>query len=117
MVNRDGPFPYAERCVIPGSMILVYALGSTEKGQLGNGRTGEHFISGNKLAFNTHTEPLLVRALASKKIIEISCGQQHSIAMDEDGYCYVWGFGGHGRLGLGSGQDQLSPVLVPSFAK
>jgi alpha-tubulin suppressor-like RCC1 family protein len=95
----------------------VYAIGSTEKGQLGNGRTGEHFVSGNKLAFNTHTEPLLVRALSDKKVISISCGQQHSVVMDEEGYCYVWGFGGHGRLGIGSQQDQLSPVLVPQFAK
>lgn len=95
----------------------LYAMGSTEKGQLGNGRTGEHFVTSNKLAFNTHTEPILVRALSDKKIVEISCGQQHSIAMDEDGYCYAWGFGGYGRLGLGSSDDQLSPVLIPQFAR
>lgn len=95
----------------------LYAMGSTEKGQLGNGRTGEHFITSNKLAFNTHTEPIPVRALSDKKIVEMSCGQQHSIAMDEDGYCYTWGFGGYGRLGLGNSDDQLSPVLVPQFAR
>lgn len=92
-------------------------MGSTEKGQLGNGRTGEHFVSGNKIAFGTHTEPLLVRALADKKIVSISCGQQHSIAMDEEGYCFVWGFGGYGRLGIGAQHDQLLPVLVPQFAR
>ncbi|PWN41029.1 RCC1/BLIP-II [Ceraceosorus guamensis] len=96
----------------------VYALGSTEKGQLGNGRTGEHFISGNKLAFQTFTDPLPVRGvLADKKIVDVQCGQQHSLALDADGYVYVWGFGGYGRLGLGMQADQLSPTLVPQFAR
>ncbi|PWN48238.1 RCC1/BLIP-II [Violaceomyces palustris] len=112
----------AVSCGLTFSLILttsgkVYALGSSEKGQLGNGRTGEHFISGNKLAFNTFTEPLLIKGLADKKITQIACGQQHSIAMDEDGLVYAWGFGGYGRLGIGSQQDQLLPALVPQFAK
>ena len=36
---------------------IVYAMGSSEKGQLGNGKTGEHFVSANKLAFATYSEP------------------------------------------------------------
>lgn len=96
----------------------VYGIGSTEKGQLGNGKTGEHIIAANKVGYHTHTEPLLVRALLEKKIIKISSGQQHSIALDEDGYCYVWGFGGYGRLGLGTPpDDRLVPVLIPQFAR
>ena len=109
-------------CGLTFSMLLtasgkVYTMGSSEKGQLGNGRTGEHFISGNKLAFNTFDEPFLVKALADKKVVDIACGQQHTVALDEDGYVYVWGFGGYGRLGIGSQQDQLLPTLVPQFAR
>lgn len=88
-----------------------------EKGQLGNGRTGEHFVSSNKLAFAEEDTPILVKALADKKIVSISCGQQHSIALDDQGFCYVWGFGGYGRLGLGNANDQYTPTLVPSFAR
>lgn len=55
-------------------------MGSSEKGQLGNGRTGEHFSSGNKLAFVNETEPILVRALTEKKIVDVACGQQHALA-------------------------------------
>lgn len=90
-----------------------------EKGQLGNGRTGEHFISGNRMAFAEESTPTQVKAggLAEKRIVAISCGQQHSIALDDDGFCYVWGFGGYGRLGLGEAQDRWVPALVPHFAR
>ncbi|EPQ26652.1 uncharacterized protein PFL1_05632 [Pseudozyma flocculosa PF-1] len=112
----------AASCGVTFSMLLtasgkVYAMGSSEKGQLGNGRTGEHFISGTKLAFDTFDEPFLVKALADKKILELHCGQQHTIARDDNGYVYTWGFGGYGRLGLGTQQDQLAPTLVPQFAR
>lgn len=112
----------AASCGNTFSMLLtksgkVYTMGSSEKGQLGNGRTGEHFISGTKLAFNTFSEPFLVRQLADKKIVQVACGQQHTIVLDSDGFVYVWGFGGYGRLGLGSQQDQLVPTLVPQFAR
>lgn len=35
----------------------VYSFGSGEKGQLGNGRTGEHITTGNKTAFDTQSDP------------------------------------------------------------
>lgn len=95
----------------------VYACGSMEKGQLGNGRTGEHFISSNRMAFAEENTPIPVKGLADKKIVEISSGQQHSIVLDDQGFAYVWGFGGYGRLGLGNANDQMVPVLVPQFAR
>lgn len=58
----------------------VYAMGSSEKGQLGNGRTGEHFSHGNKMAFVNESEPILVKALTAKKISDVACGQQHALA-------------------------------------
>lgn len=36
---------------------LVYAFGSGEKGQLGNGRTGEHIITSGRAIFDTEHEP------------------------------------------------------------
>jgi alpha-tubulin suppressor-like RCC1 family protein len=36
---------------------VVYSFGSGEKGQLGNGRTGEHITAGNKTAFDAQSEP------------------------------------------------------------
>lgn len=87
-------------------------MGSGEKGQLGNGRTGEYIAAGNKTAFDVENEPskcfhsvpvpfsllwfrvpfanvrsiVLVKGLTDKKIVQIACGQQHSIALDDTGY-------------------------------
>ena len=30
-----------------------------------------------------------VKGLDDKKIVQIACGQQHSIALDEDGYAHI----------------------------
>ncbi|KAE8227251.1 hypothetical protein CF319_g267 [Tilletia indica] len=95
----------------------VYASGSMEKGQLGNGRTGEHFASANRLIFGMVTEPIRVQGFDDRHIQDISSGPQHSIALSKDGYCYCWGFGGYGRLGLYSADDQLTPQLVGQFAR
>lgn len=37
--------------------LVVYTFGSGEKGQLGNGATGERIITGNKLAFDIQSQP------------------------------------------------------------
>ncbi|ETW78511.1 hypothetical protein HETIRDRAFT_386679 [Heterobasidion irregulare TC 32-1] len=94
----------------------LYSVGSGEKGQLGNGRTGEHIVTGNKSAYDIETEPILVKGLQDKKITQIACGHNHSIALDEDGVVYVWGYNGYCRLGLGNQQDVLTPKVVPQFA-
>ncbi|KAF8264509.1 regulator of chromosome condensation 1/beta-lactamase-inhibitor protein II [Lactarius quietus] len=94
----------------------IYACGSGEKGQLGNGRTGEHIATGNRTGFDIESEPIPVKGLDEKKIVHIACGQQHSIALDEDGLVYVWGYNGYCRLGLGNQKDVLNPQMVPQFA-
>ncbi|TFY76178.1 hypothetical protein EWM64_g7829, partial [Hericium alpestre] len=66
--------------------------------------------------FLTNTGKVLVKGLQDKKITHISCGQQHSIAIDEQGIIYVWGYNGYCRLGLGNQQDVLTPKVVPQFA-
>ncbi|KAJ7918807.1 regulator of chromosome condensation 1/beta-lactamase-inhibitor protein II [Mycena leptocephala] len=94
----------------------VYTFGSGEKGQLGNGKTGERIITGNKLAFDIVSQPTQVDGIDNRKIIQISAGQQHCIALDSTGLVYVWGYGGYCRLGLGTQADELRPKLVPNFA-
>ena len=37
--------------------MVVFSFGSGEHGQLGNGRTGEHIITGNKTAYDVHNDP------------------------------------------------------------
>ncbi|KAG8905221.1 hypothetical protein FRB99_000441 [Tulasnella sp. 403] len=93
----------------------VYSFGSGDHGQLGNGRTGEHIITGNKTGFDVIYEPVHIKTF-DKKIVNISTGQQHSIAIDVEGRVFVWGYNGYCRLGLGHQKDILSPTLVPQFS-
>ncbi|KAI0358134.1 RCC1/BLIP-II [Trametes cingulata] len=94
----------------------VFAFGSEEKGQLGNGQAGERIVSAGKSAFDYETEPILVRGLAERKIVQIACGPQHALALDSDGRVYGWGYNGYCRLGLGNQQDALVPKVIPQFA-
>lgn len=94
----------------------VFSFGSGEKGQLGNGTTGERITTGNKTAYDIEPEPILVKDLEGKKIVQIASGQQHSIALDSEGVVYVWGYNGYCRLGLGDQKDVLKPKPVPQFA-
>lgn len=75
---------------------------------------------------------VLVKGLDGKKIVQIACGQQHSVALADGGcvlstsvtssavltgtlhrFVYVWGYNGYCRLGLGNQQDVLMPKLHP----
>nr|XP_031861731.1 uncharacterized protein CI109_002963 [Kwoniella shandongensis]KAA5528803.1 hypothetical protein CI109_002963 [Kwoniella shandongensis] len=94
----------------------VYASGSSECGQLGNGKTGERLVKGGKLAYDVEVPPRLVQNLEKNKIVQIASGNQHSLAMDEDGYVFAWGFAGYSRLGLQDQNNRLVPTLVPHFA-
>lgn len=37
--------------------MTVFSFGSAEKGQLGNGKTGEHIVTGGKTVFDAEWEP------------------------------------------------------------
>jgi len=84
---------------------------------------------------------VLVKGLNDRKIVQISAGPQHSLAVDSNGYVLprrlpstfhfdstrtraytyrryilVWGCAGYCRLGLGNQQDTLIPKPVPAFS-
>ena len=46
------------------------------------------------------------------KCQKVACGYAYSCAVTVDGNIYSWGAGENGRLGTGSSQDELAPVLV-----
>ena len=105
---------------------IVYTTGSSEYGQLGNGETGEYFVSANKLAFancsvftprtdhwyyvpsttinaNPHNHQLeLVPDAGDIRIQAIACGKHHMIALEADGSdsprLFSWGCGNYGCL-------------------
>ncbi|GMH11855.1 hypothetical protein Nepgr_013696 [Nepenthes gracilis] len=48
----------------------------------------------------------------ARKVVGISAGEAHTIALTGDGRLYSWGRGAFGRLGTGSESDELFPVPV-----
>lgn len=49
---------------------------------------------------------LVQGTIADKKIVQIASGNAHSLALDDKGYVYAWGYNGYCRLGLGDQKDR-----------
>ncbi|KAK7161309.1 hypothetical protein R3I94_004094 [Phoxinus phoxinus] len=57
-----------------------------------------------------------LKGLESSQVIQIACGDQHSMALTKDGQLFVWGDNTHGQLGLKIGQTgSLSVQHVKSL--
>ncbi|XP_024361801.1 uncharacterized protein [Physcomitrium patens] len=100
-----------------GSSIL--SAGLPQYGQLGHGTDNEYNAkeASVKLVYEAQPRPRPIAAIASKSITKVACGNNHSVAVDSDGYVYTWGFGGHGRLGHKEQKDEFLPRLVETFQR
>lgn len=81
----------------------VYAWGSSQYGQLGIGMLDQS------------PHPRIIPALAHVRIVAISAGQYHSLAITSQGRLYTWGWGVHGQLGLNTVEDMVEPQLVKAL--
>ena len=80
----------------------VYAWGDNQYGQVGSND-----------APADHNWPVLAKgALNGKRVIGISAGEHHSLAVCDDGFVAAWGRGEFGQLGNGdtANQDEPEPV-------
>lgn len=59
----------------------------------------------------TH-EPKLETTLLHTRIVDVACGQNYTLALDEDGRVYSFGKGKTGVLGLASTKVSAFPILV-----
>ncbi|XP_075286709.1 LOW QUALITY PROTEIN: X-linked retinitis pigmentosa GTPase regulator [Opisthocomus hoazin] len=84
----------------------VYTFGLGQYGQLGHGT----FI------FETSV-PKSVKHLRRHKICNITCGENHTAVIAENGLMFTFGDGRHGKLGLGeeSFTNQFDPTLCYNF--
>lgn len=80
----------------------VYSWGggglSYNKGQLGLGHTRDI------------ETPTLVESLCGEKIVQISAGGFHSLALTEQGLVYSWGSGIYGENGVGEYENTCRPT-------
>lgn len=81
----------------------VYAWGSSVYGQLGIG------------LIDQSPHPRIIPALANVRVVSISAGQYHSLAITSQGKLYSWGWGVHGQLGLNTVEDVPEPKLVKAL--
>lgn len=107
----------------------VFSFGHPIYGQLGNGTEGKYIERANKITYTFLKVPYKIafqrpesdsplgKAEKDKpvKIKGVACGANHTIAMDEEGKLYSWGFGGYGRLGHKDNKDQMAPKAVKLF--
>ena len=82
----------------------VWSWGWGGQGLLGHGDTQQQLL------------PQKVEALAGQRVVAVSAGEAHSIALTADGSVWSWGYGERGRLGHGDEQRQLLPKKVEAFA-
>ncbi|XP_060635606.2 E3 ISG15--protein ligase HERC5-like [Anolis sagrei] len=72
------------------------------------GKLSEHSLAPGTV----HSEPRLLKELGNKRIVQIACGDHHSMALSEGGELFAWGQNEYGQLGLGrksstTGEPQL----------
>ncbi|XP_056109533.1 probable E3 ubiquitin-protein ligase HERC3 [Rhinichthys klamathensis goyatoka] len=71
---------------------------------------------GKVLFMGTSTVCRPLNGLENKQVIQIACGDQHSMALTKDGQLFVWGDNSHGQLGLEKEQSSsLSAHRVKSL--
>ncbi len=81
----------------------VAAWGSNSTGQLGINST---------VRSSTPVQVVATGALSGKKVIAVSAGNSHSLALCTDGTVYAWGSNSEGQLGNTSLTNSLVPVAV-----
>jgi len=89
----------------------VYTFGWAGNRIFGCGGLGH----GNKQSLNS---PKQIEYFSKNgiKIRQVSCGEKHTLAIDEAGNAYAFGEGEHGRLGTGHTSNCKTPTLLTFFS-
>ncbi|XP_078595425.1 uncharacterized protein LOC144872787 isoform X2 [Branchiostoma floridae x Branchiostoma japonicum] len=83
----------------------VYTWGKPHQGRLGHGQL---------LGDSGYVPPMRVETLSMQRVqvIAVACGQDHTLALCDNGQVYAWGSSTYGQLGLGDWDRQTHPTLV-----
>ncbi|WP_183122245.1 InlB B-repeat-containing protein, partial [Bifidobacterium sp. wkB338] len=97
-----------------GSDGYVYTWGWNYHGQLGN-NTRSDFFDPNPVPVRVRDPASPENASKGLKAIQVSGGEDHSLALGSDGYVYTWGWNYYGQLGnntSGASSNSSVPVRV-----
>ncbi|KAM6971949.1 putative E3 ubiquitin-protein ligase HERC3 [Aplochiton taeniatus] len=81
----------------------IFGWGKNTAGQLGLGDASNRDV------------PVHVEYLSLKKVVFISCGEEHTATLTKGGVVFTFGKGSYGQLGHNSLRDELRPRLVAEF--
>ena len=102
--TNQGATTASSSAVKPETFTTLTAWGSNFFGQLGNG---------SQLPYGTpSTTPVEVSDLEGADLKAICAGQNHSLALKNDGTVLAWGSNTGGQLGDGTNTDSSMPVQV-----
>nr|XP_023013190.1 probable E3 ubiquitin-protein ligase HERC4 isoform X1 [Leptinotarsa decemlineata] len=94
----------------------MHSMALNQWGQVFTWGSDYHGQLGQSLGENVQPIPKMVRALATYHIIQICCGQRHSVALANTGEVLTWGANSFGQLGLGTcSQTEIMPTVVKSL--
>ena len=88
----------------------AYGWGRNDYGQLGQGFNSRLFSS------KAYYKPENIN-FSSEKVIQLSCGAYHCLALTENGRVYGWGSNKYGEIGCGEGKGDIitSPLHLDIF--
>lgn len=96
----------------------VLAWGGTLHKKLGNKNEEEIYYEDEEITH--YPSPHVVPSLFRRKIVDISCGDFHSVALELSGTVYTWGGGGvsynKGQCGHGTNKDNENPKAVDALS-
>jgi alpha-tubulin suppressor-like RCC1 family protein len=81
----------------------VWAWGSNDSGQLGDGTQTQR------------NSPVQLLAFSVNPVVAVSAGQSHSLALTADGRVWGWGSNYYGQVGDGTQNIRTSPVQLAPF--
>lgn len=97
----------------------LYAAGSAQYGQLGDGRGAGLIVSSKKLEYETQSTPQRVNVFGGKDqpcVKKVACGAHHALALDNRGRVWSWGWGAYGRLGHRVAEDEGVPRIIDTIS-
>jgi alpha-tubulin suppressor-like RCC1 family protein len=99
------------RSVAMGRDFMVFCTLSGKVFTCGHGSLGQLGLKG------THTtENRIVHIDGfAFPVTQVVCGNDHSLALQENGSVYCWGVGSYGVLGLGGDSNMKEPTLIPTL--
>ncbi|KAI3990988.1 hypothetical protein MKX01_026172 [Papaver californicum] len=82
----------------------LYGWGWNKFGQVGVGDNVDHCV------------PVLVKFPFEQKVVQISCGWRHTLAITERQNVFSWGRGTNGQLGHGDNIDRNTPKIIEALS-